>query len=552
MKNWMKMIALLLAVMVLLTGCGLLEGLSQELQSTLIPLPGTEDHAPPDGEDYPSFAEMEYVRPNMKNFEVFTNSVLRSAETETDVKLLMAVVNDFFDAYQWFYTYYSLADIHYCIDMTDPYWQEEYNYCLEQSATVDAAREEILYALADSPLREELENDEYFGTDYFDAYDGESIYDETFVGLLNEESAILNRYYQISADAAAVTLGSEEYYTVYGTQLADILVELIRVRQELASYCGYDSYPAFAYDFYHGRDFTPAQAQSYMLAVGEELSDMYRQVNTTFDWSVLSGICSEADTFAYVKKAANAMGGDIADGFWYLEEDGLYHISPGQNKYNSSFEVYLSCYEQGFIFMNPVQDDSDKLTFAHEFGHYMSDFYTWGSEAGTDVLEIQSQAMEYLSLVYAEADQALVNYKLVNCLCTYVEQSAYALFEQQMYDLEGENLTVENLQALYEEIGTDFGFDSWVWDSRDFVTVPHFYSYPMYIISYVVSNDLAFQIYQQELETPGAGLETYNAVLYSDQWSVIEVAKLHEMANPLDSARLQDVKNILRTVVEGK
>jgi oligoendopeptidase F len=243
------------------------------------------------------------------------------------------------------------------------------------------------------------------------------------------------------------------------------------------------------------------------------------------------------------------MGGDIAEGFQHLEKDGLYHISPGQNKYNSSFEIYLSGYDQPFVFMNPTQNDSDKLTFAHEFGHYMADYYTWGSNAGTDVLEVQSQTMEYLSLVYGEADQKLVDYQLATCLSIYVEQSAYALFEQQMYNLKGVRLSVEQLQALYERIGKAYGFDSWAWDSRDFVTVPHFYSYPMYIISYVVSNDLALQIYQQELEHPGAGLETYDAILYSDEWSVTELAKTHEMEDPLDPARLQKVKDILSTVV---
>ena len=36
--------------------------------------------------------------------------------------------------------------------------------------------------------------------------------------------------------------------------------------------------------------------------------------------------------------------------------------------------------------------------------------------------------------------------------------------------------------------------------SRDFVVIGHFYTDPMYIISYVVSNDAAFQLYQMELE----------------------------------------------------
>lgn len=545
MKKLCKLIAPVLILCLLLSGCGLTEALD-ELAGALEDYAGSKDST----DEYASFSRMEYVRPDMETFEALKNGVLIGAKTATDVEILMESVNEFFDAYQWFYTYLNLADIHYCIDMTDAYWQTEYNYCMEQSATVDAAREDVLYALGASPLRQELESEDYFGAGYFDAYQGESVYDETFLALMDEEAAILNEYYQVSAEAASVEYASEEYYTTYGTELAELLVELVKVRQAQAAYVGYDSYPAFAYDFYHGRSFTPEQAEAYTRTVAETLTDLYRQVNTQFNWSSLYKYCSEEDTLAYVQKSAQAMGGDIADGFAWLKEYGLYHISPGQNKYNSSFEIYLTCYDQPFIFMNPLSDPSDKLTFAHEFGHYMADYYTWGSDAGTDVLEVHSQAMEYLSLVYGQAEESLVDYKLASCLCNYVEQSAYALFEQEMYELKGDELTVENVQALYERIGMEFGFDSWGWDSRDFVTVPHFYGYPMYVISYVVSNDVAFQVYQTELETSGAGLEVYEQMLSSAQWNIMDFAAQHGLQDPLDPARLETVRDTLSTIID--
>lgn len=539
-----KLICLILSLMVLLSGCRTLPEILGDDEENPLQLP---DHKQED--EYLNFSQMEYVHPDMEDFRAKTDAVLAVAQVETDLDALMEYVDDFFEAYHWFYTRYSLADIHYCMDMTDTYWQAEYNYCVEQSPAVDAAREDVLYALADSPLREELESDTYFGADYFDAYEGENIYDETFLALMNRESEILNSYYQVSADAAAVEMYSEEYYERYGPQLAELLVELVKVRQEQAAYAGYDSYPAFAYDFYHGRDFTPDQAATYMQAVAETFSDAYRQLNASFGWDACYTPCDETETFAYVKKTAEAMDGDIADAFWYLEHDDLYHIAPGQNKYNSSFEVYLTSYDQGFIFMNPVGDNTDKLTFAHEFGHYVADYYCWGSSAGTDVLEVHSQAMEYLSLIYADADQDLVDYKLANCLSIYVEQSTYALFEQRMYELEGEELTAENVQALYEQVGTQFGFDSWAWDSRDFVTVPHFYGYPMYIISYVVSNDLAFQLYQMEKQGTGEGLATYEQMLSSDQQYIMAFAKEYGLADPLDPARLPELLEAFQPIL---
>ena len=100
-------------------------------------------------------------------------------------------------------------------------------------------------------------------------------------------------------------------------------------------------------------------------------------------------------------------------------------------------------------------------------------------------------------------------------------RGAYAAFELAMYALPEEEVTGENLLALYEEIGTAYGFESWDWDSRDLVTVPHFYEYPMYVISYVVSNDAALQLYQLELETPGSGVQIYLDQLATDEQTLL-------------------------------
>ena len=207
--------------------------------------------------------------------------------------------------------------------------------------------------------------------------------------------------------------------------------------------------------------------------------------------------------------AAEALGGEAADAFRVLEQGGHYDISASDKKSGLSFEVFLQGYYHPFVFVSGTGTRYDCLTFAHEFGHAAMDYAAIGTTAGTDVAEIFSQAMEYLSLCYTEEGEALEDLKLADSLCVYVEQGAYAAFELAMYALPQEEITGENLLALYQEIGTAYGFESWDWDSRDLVTVPHFYEYPMYVISYVVSNDAALQIYQLELENPGSGVQVY-------------------------------------------
>ena len=132
--------------------------------------------------------------------------------------------------------------------------------------------------------------------------------------------------------------------------------------------------------------------------------------------------------------------------------------------------------------------------------------------------------------------------KLADSLCTYMEQSAYSLFEHRVYDLQGEELTVENVEALYEQIGTQFGFNFEKWETREYVNILHLYTEPMYMISYVVSNDLALQFYQMELEEAYSGLELYEQSLTSQESYILTFAKDYGLKSPFDPSRPEELR----------
>ena len=89
--------------------------------------------------------------------------------------------------------------------------------------------------------------------------------------------------------------------------------------------------------------------------------------------------------------------------------------------------------------------------------------------------------------------------KMADSLGVYVGQAAYYSFERQAYQLTGDDLTVENLNAIYSQVAQDFGFDSVGWDEAGWTEITHFFTNPFYVISYVVSNDGAMQLYQMEM-----------------------------------------------------
>ena len=556
-----KIIALCLIAALLLTGCG-----SVDLAGYFDKLSGffgdivTEgggktaggagkDTRPASGYDGLRFEDIEYSRPDMAEFDRCLTRCCQTARTSDDISDVEDAVWEYYQTYDTFYTNYNLASIHYNRDLTDTHWQTEYAYCAENSAAVDAGLDALYRALAASPVREELESDDYFGAGFFDAYEGDGLWDDTFTALMAQEDALINEYYAVVTESLDTEYYSEAYFSAYGDRLAELLVELIALRQKIAAYAGYDSYTDFAYDFYYYRDYTPEEALTLTENIRRVLAPLYARVNSYEYWEEGYRDCSQEETYDFVRGCAEAMGGTVAEAFSQMADGGFYDIAYSDSKNNTSFEVYLTDYNTPYIFVCPDLINYDKLTFAHEFGHLFNDYSCYGSYAGIDVAEVFSQGMEYLSLCYTDGGEALERFKLVDCLSVYVEQAAYATFEQRMYDLKGDDLTAEGVAALYDEVCRGFHFDSYNWDNRDFVTVGHFYTDPMYIISYVVSNDLAFQLYQAEKAEPGAGLAIYTENADSESSYIVEFAESIGLESPFADGRVVAVRKSLAEIL---
>jgi len=122
MKKCRKLLALLL-VAALLAGCG------RQLTGDMI-----------------RYEDMTYTRPNLARMEHMLSLAVDAAMAEEyggKLRDVLGAIYAFYDEYDSFYTNYSLADIRSCHDLTDLYWQEEYAWCMEKSADVEALLEEL-------------------------------------------------------------------------------------------------------------------------------------------------------------------------------------------------------------------------------------------------------------------------------------------------------------------------------------------------------------------------------------------------------------------------
>ena len=537
MKQWKTCIlALCLALCLVLSGCSGLDfaGYFEKVGDLF------------DDGNLTPFSQMSYSRPDMEQFERSAGQYCQEAAVQTDLEAMLALIYGFNALHDDFYTNYSYAMIRYSKDQTNAHWTGEYQYCAEQCALVDSFRDQFYRVLAKSPLRSVLESPAYFGPDFFKSYEGPSLYDDYFMELLQQETMLENAYYDLIAQAGENFGYNQSFYDTYGQQVQQLFVQLVQVRQEQARYAGFDSYPEFAYTFYYGRDYSVEDAIGYLADIRAELAPLYQKLLAD-GVDVTLYACSRQEMFDYVRKTAQSMGGQIVTAFSDMDRAGLYDIGYGENKLDMSFEVYLPNYRCPYVFVNPTGTTYDQLTFVHEFGHFCKDYCSMGSGVTIDVAEIFSQGMEYLSLSYGPADPNMTRLKLVDSLCVYVEQAAYSSFELQVYGLVGEDLTAENVQALYDRICTGYGMTG----SWRYVLIPHFFVEPMYVISYVVSNDAALQLYQMEKAKSGSGLACLQESFTARSPYFLAFLEEAGLESPFAPGRIQRVKETLQSILRG-
>ena len=499
----------------------------------------SDPHSIPSGSgsslgSYIPYSQMEYQRPDLQQLQSVLEDTCLLAEGSDSASLLEGI-SLFYDEYDWFFTASALADIRYSGNLSDKYWEEEYNFCSNATPTVQRMLDTLYAALAVSPCKNDLEA-EFFGEGFFDD-NVEQLWDDELVTLMERENQLISQYY--TQYSQSNSLLDNLYF--HSDQMAQTLVDLINVRNQLAEYAGFDSYESFANDFYYYRDYTPEEMSSYLELIRNELVPIYLDA-----WQyVPEAEEMEIDqALAYLRSAAQAMGGTVKEAFSLMEQAGLYDISPGDNKHATCFELYLTSYQEPFLFLNPDGMDYDCLTLSHEFGHFCNDYASSGSSVGIDVSEIFSQGFEYLTLCYHPQAGNLIPFKMADALSTYVEQACYAKFEQQMYRLE--QPTVEALCQLYEEICGEFGMVDEYFSPWDFVTIPHFFTDPMYICSYIISNDAALQLYQLEQQAPGKGLQLYQQSLDTQQPYFLAFLEEAGLESPFAPGRLEEVAAFFR------
>ena len=545
------------------------------LEPTEVPLEAIARDA-----EIPTFRQMSYERPSLDELDALIAAAEEAMDSGADYAAVEPLLDDCFDYSYHFDTMYTLADIRSCLDLTDEYYAEEYLWCAENYTLVQQAIDGLYYACAASPLAEELEK-EYFWEGFIEQYsdESESIYNDTTVALMQEESNLIAEYRALSAEPVVEFRGKEEpldellarlrgsayneavtaYYTQVNERYADIFIRLVAVREKLAAELGYNSYEEMQYLYGYERDYTPEQAEAYLQDIKTYMVPLYRRLaDSAIPYQVWYSSVDEETLVDILHDAVADFGGDVSEAFSFMLRYELCDLKHDSRKADMSFETYLSDYEAPFVFLNASESNEDILTFAHEFGHFSDAYVNLNAYETVDLAEVYSQAMEYLVLsrlgeqIEEDEVENLARIKMIDTVEMYIQQASFAEFEHRVYALGADNLSAEVLNETARQVAKDYGYYNSNYDAfyaLSWVDIPHYYEQAFYIVSYPVSNDLAMQIYELEREEAGAGLQRYLDNLERDFSGLMGLVDASGLESPFDPGRVEKIAATAREVL---
>lgn len=462
-----------------------------------------------------SFDEMEYSRPETEEITDCAAEICHMLDSGASYRKVVSALDAFYVYYWNFQTMYTLAEIRSDIDTSDEYYAEEYDYCCEADAAVTSLFDEVMVACVESDLKGRLDY-EYFDGMLEANYSG--LYEngmEKLTELYEQESELLIDYRDALIELYSYE-DTNEAYKACNEEMAQIYIDLVKLRHAEAREIGYDSYVEYAYDGF-GRGYTADDLRDYLAAVKDELIPLYFAVceselkDEAYD--ALTPF-SPDDSLELVKNTVSAMDGHLKKAMNYMLDYGLYDVSESESKLGGSYVIYIADYNSPFLFVNPECYQEDILTVAHEFGHFGDMFSNFGGDLDMDTSETMSQGMEYLLLCNLEDKslaKRLTDFKLCDTLSLYATQACFNEFEETVFSLPEDELTVDRVNSIYAELATAYGFGESYGDvvGLSWVDVNHLFEYPFYVISYCVSDSAAFNLYLMELEESGSGLEAY-------------------------------------------
>ncbi|MEN1761511.1 hypothetical protein [Anoxynatronum sibiricum] len=408
-----------------------------------------------------------------------------------------------------------------------------------QVSTESAAAKEVFFHLVlqliDSPFNQLMRD--VLGNAY-EAYEIDPEANARFelqeLELITQVTALNNSSITIEVDGddlsmsdifiAYDTLDPDEFDALYweisekrNALRAPLYIELINLRNAYAHSQGYENYTDFSMEQYYGRDFSTEEMVHTLRTATEMFSELKKEMASLQEMIPFESWLDDSQENDWYYQYLEAIW-DLFDHTPFEApvrdsiERNLLVINDHPDGYFGAFAMSLMYPGDGVIYM--INEGSAIVmlwSYIHELGHLLADVYE--AYEGTplrsvlkhdrfyvETLETHSTGLEMLLLYHAgdllqEDATAGTLSVLNNQLMIMVDAAIAAEFEIAAHQMPAEDLTVENLNRLYREVGEAYGIDFYFADtdvSLGWSDIPHFFETPLYYASYGLSALAAF------------------------------------------------------------
>lgn len=488
------------------------------------------------------FSEMEYSRPDaqqvISDIGKATEAVKNNSSYETIMELLSGAAVQFSN---W-QDMSTLTMIRFSIDTSDEKWNAENDYFNEKNALVTQAVNDLMCACARSEHKEKFE-ETVFGPGSLDAYVNYSGINDAMAELMRRNDEIKAQFYQFDAYSVefpyngftgnlyehAMRISDAEYpdlinelYKMINKELGPLMIETVKNNKKIAKEAGFDDYREYAF-MQIDRRYTPAEASAYIDAVKEKIVPICarmsgQKIDEEFNKALEMRLSAGKLTEELVNVTA-ALDETFTEVYDFMDEYELYYLGYDANSADTGFTTYIGKYAAPFIYLKGTGSVYDFLSFTHEFGHFTDDCLNGGMINDVDLSEIASNTLQFLAMTQLgktgfsdEEIEALRYCYLYEIREVFPSQALLYRFEEKLYALSEDELTLERANRIAEETLEEFGLKDKDYQAGfvySWATTPHFLEVPFYVIGYLTSATVALQILEKELEQEGAGVKLY-------------------------------------------
>jgi len=323
-------------------------------------------------------------------------------------------------------------------------------------------------------------------------------------------------------------------------KLGGTLVELVRVRNEIAAYCGYDNYYEMVWSSNYLRDYTFEDYLTIREYTLKNLMPAYDMLSDRYYPGYYSGDGTDWDMSDFFSELSEnpMLTGNMREALSYLSEYDLLLLG-GESAYDASYQTKLYTLNQPFVYHKQYDAMYDATSLSHETGHAVNGYLSSlnaieDNYASIDVCEIHSNGFELLAMdavaaMYPEKFDVIKRMMLLDVLMCLVDVSLQVDIEHMLYTTD--DLTLDKANRLTADIMLDYGMPTEFEDVYYYWSeIPHYSFSAGYVISYVTSAAAALALWLESAQDKNAAMAKFDDLLSADaSWSFMEAVQAYEL-----------------------